>query len=109
MAVITIGPWAIVRAYTTADLTTYLDLAVPANGTGTMTSFELYCSVQMTTVTMGTFYGSGTSWTSRDSEYLGTVGAGEKQTFSGLNCDVTINDVVGVYFTGVEVKELVTG
>lgn len=84
----------------TADRT-ILDYANTANATGILTSFEVYfyTGTSVTGVKLGTFSGSGTSWTKRDYESIGSVTAGSKQTFTGKNCDVQTNDVIGMYFT----------
>lgn len=75
---------------------TTLDLANPANDTGTLTSFEVWMANEATSsVKVGTFYGSGTSWTLRDYEDLGAVAAGSKQTFTGKSCSVSANDCIG--------------
>jgi len=76
---------------------TALDLNVPANGTGTITTFQAWFNTNATGVKIGTFYGSGTSWTRRDYEAIGNVTAGSTQTFSGLSCDVTTSDNIGMY------------
>ncbi len=100
MAAIDIGGGASARGSYTANLYTYVDSNNPANDTGTLTSFELWIDVDggnATGVIVGTFSGSGTSWDDRDYETIGNVTAGSKQTFSGLNCDVTTNDYIGIY------------
>ena len=98
MAVIDIGPGAITRP-SQISCRTIIDLTNPANATGTIDTFEVYFSVvPATMVKMGTFYGSGTDYTSRDSEALGTIIESSKQTFSGLDCDVSAGDYAGIYF-----------
>lgn len=104
MAAITIGPGATDRASETASHGwTLLSLDSPANNTGAITYFEIWFSAAIesndaTSVKIGTFSGSGTSWTNRDGESLGNVAAGSKQTFSGKNCDVVTGDVLGIYY-----------
>ena len=98
MAAIDVGSAAIGRlTYWSAYAATLIDIANAANDTGKLTSFELWYYSNATGVKAGTFYGSGTSYTSRDVESIGNVTAGSKQTFSGLDCDVTSGDFVGVY------------
>ena len=96
--VIDIGPGAIDRATDSNINDTHIDLANPANATGTIDTFEVWAAVTMTgTNKVGTFYGSGTSYTNRDGETIGTVTAGAKRTFSGLSIDVTTGDFAGIY------------
>ena len=78
---------------------TQLDATNPANATGILTSFELYYKTNATGVIVGTFSGSDTTWNDRDYESIGNVTSGSKQTFTGKNCDVVINDVLGFYDT----------
>ena len=75
--------------------------ANPANHSGKLTSFELWFDISQgnaTGVKVGTFFGSGTSYTSRDVESIGNVTAGSKQTFTGRNCLVEIGDFIGIYY-----------
>ena len=79
---------------------TLLTKANPANGTGTLVTFKIYLSGTYgdgTSVKMGTFSGSGTTWTVRDYQSLGTVTSGSVQTFTGLDCSVSTNDILGAY------------
>jgi len=71
---------------------TLLDLNNAANDTGTLTSFEIYEPANCTGVKIGTFSGSGTTYTYRDHVLVGNVTGGSKQTFSGVDCDVTTGD-----------------
>jgi len=97
---IDIGPGATVRTGNLAlNSYTYITLGNPANDTGTIDYFEIYTGDALVAVKLGTFYGSGTTWTNRDYETLGDV-VGTPDTFSGLDCDVSTNDVLGIYGTG---------
>lgn len=100
MAAIDIGPGAdtvAVFGYDTGY--TNIDATNPADGSGSITSFEVYAVTgsPLGGAKMGTFYGSGTDYTCRDFESIGTVNAGSKQTFSGLNCTVSSGDIIGIY------------
>ena len=106
MAVIDVGPGAIDRASAGSGLKTIIDLANPANDTGKIDTFEIWCAIDSTGVKMGTFYGSGTDYTSRDVETIGDVTGGSKQTFSGLDCDVSTGDYAGLYWVGTSSLEL---
>jgi hypothetical protein len=97
MAAIDIGPGATNRPTTIVPLYTELCLDNPANDTGTLTSFEMWYNTNATGVKIGTFSGSGTSYTSRDVESIGNVTSGAKRTSSGLNCSVSSGDFIGEY------------
>lgn len=107
---IDIGAGATDRA-SMMDLGTYtiIDKTNPANDTGTITSFELWYNTNATGVKIGTFSGSGTSYTNRDYETIGSVTSGSKQTFSGLNCDVVTGDVIGIHQTGGNIENDTSG
>jgi hypothetical protein len=94
---IDIGPGATARSATAGADTTRFDLANPANDTGYLDSFEIYYGSNATGVKMGTFSGSGTSYTPRDYEAIGNVTAGSKHTSTGKNCDVVTGDYLGHY------------
>lgn len=76
---------------------TWLDHTNPANDNGSLTSFEVYARSSITSLKIGTFYGSGTTWTNRDYETIGSVTSGSKQTFTGKNCSVSTDDLLGAY------------
>jgi len=102
MAIIDVGPGAIDgdTAGISIDDYTFITTGNPANQTGSLDTFEIWLNLKNGAgVKIGTFYGSGTSWTSRDYETIGSVTAGSKQTFSGLDCDVKTDDVLGAIFT----------
>jgi len=89
---------------------TKIDLANPANAAGTLDVAELWYAVDSgANVVVGTFYGAGTSWTSRDSATVGAVAAGSKQTFSGLSIAVELNDCLGEYETGGTIERDTSG
>jgi hypothetical protein len=77
---------------------TYADKNNPANGTGTLDTWELWCITNATGVEVATFYVvSGNNLSTRDSESIGSVTSGSKQTFSGLSTDVATGDYAGYY------------
>ena len=79
---------------------TILDKTNPASDSGAITSFQVFSAIEdMTACKLGTFYGSALSWTNRAFANVGTVTMGTTQTFSGLNVAVSINDIIGIYFT----------
>lgn len=97
---IDIGPGAVDRSNTGWAEYTVIDLANPANDTGSLDTFELWFNSTGSGVKVGTFYGSSTDYTSRDVETIGDVTSGSKQTFTGKDCSVTSGDFVGVYAAG---------
>lgn len=76
---------------------TRLDYQNKANADGVLTSFQIYAYTNLSSTKMGTFSGSGTNWDDRDYETIGSVTSGSTQTFTGLNCDVSTNDILGIY------------
>jgi hypothetical protein len=89
--------------YSTPDLyhnsETYLDTANPANGTGTLNTFQVYFLSTGAGFVAGTFYGSGTSYTNRAGVSIGAVTSGSVQTFTGLSCAVTTGDFLGCFWS----------
>jgi len=108
---IDLGSAATDRASTFNALYTIVDVANPANNTGTIDSFEIWANVdQDGTNKVGTFYGSGTDYTNRDGQAIGTVTAGAKRTFSGLDIDVSSGDFAGMYWnSGKLERDLASG
>lgn len=98
---ITIGPGATDLDRTLAYGATVIDLNNAADGDGVLDTFQIYPNSTMSDVKMGTFSGSGDTWTNRDYESIGTVTAGapDPDTFTGLSCDVLTGDQPGIYFT----------
>jgi len=99
---IDIGPGAINRANTWAYGKTTLVVDNPANATGTIDTIEIWSTgaSDIANCVVGTFYFvSGTDYKCRDSEAIGTVVKGSKQTFSGLSIDVETSDLLGNYYT----------
>lgn len=111
MGAIDIGAGATDRAASTTIDKTQLDLNNPANDTGILDTVELYFATGSdgANIKIGTFYGSSTSWTSRDYETIGSVSSGSKQTFTGKSIDVQTGDIIGIYGTGGELELTATG
>jgi hypothetical protein len=107
MATIYVGSSAIDRASWQVADRTMLDKHNPANGTGTLDTFEVYAvsGNDVTGLKVGTFYGSGTSWTYRDHELIGNVTGGSKQTFTGKNCDVSSGDYLAWITSGGQIEQ----
>ena len=75
---------------------TCLDKTNTANATGVLTSVEIWTAYTGTFV-YATFSGATWTFTSRDSESLGSCASGAKRTKTGLNIDVSSGDVGGTY------------
>jgi hypothetical protein len=70
----------------------------PANEAGTITSVQVYMTRNTTGMKVGTFYGSGSSWTCRAAASLGDVTGGSEQSFSvSLACEA--GDILGLYYS----------
>jgi len=87
---------------------TVFTLDNPANATGALDTIEIWAETTMGGTKAGTFYGSGTDYTSRDVETIGTVTAGSKQTFTGLNCNVETGDYIGIYYSSGRIERFTT-
>jgi hypothetical protein len=99
MADIDVGAAATDRSFTVPQGYTLIAMENPANDDGTIDTVAIWAGANMSNCKVGTFYGSGSSYTSRDSASLGTVTAGSKQTFSGLSIDVESGDYIGIYYS----------
>ena len=77
---------------------TRLNKSNPCTGTGVISTMKFYFPYSSGSgVKCGTFSGSGTSWSVRDYENIGNVSYGSVQTFTGLNCGASLNDLIGMY------------
>lgn len=94
---IDVGSPATNRASASANTRTIILAENPANDTGILDSVEIWAATNATGCKVGTFYGSSTTYTSRDYELLGNVAQGSKQTFTGLSIDVVASDLIGFY------------
>jgi len=98
--VIDIGPGAINRPSGWGGDRTFVDNANPANASGTITSVEIWATVDLIDCEVATFYVvSGNDLSTRDFHTIGTVTSGSKQTFSGLNITVNAGDYLGIRFS----------
>lgn len=90
---------------------TFIDRNNVANDTGTLTSIEVYIKTGYTGAgfKVGTATGSSTTYNIHDYESLGDVSGGSKQTFSGLNCDVTSGDSLAVWGDSGELEMVGSG
>lgn len=96
---IDIGSAATDRASALAAYT-LVDKNNPANVSGIITSVEIWADTTLTDCEVATFYVvSGNYLSTRDYEYIGSVTAGAKRTFS-INLDVEAGDYIGIYYSG---------
>ncbi len=103
LGTIDIGAAAIDRANASALADTFVGKENPANASGTLTYCEIfmYSGYPGTDVWIGTFIDGGSNVLScRDSESIGSVAAGSKQTFSGLSINVATGDYFGSHDKG---------
>lgn len=100
MAVIDVGCEARDRPSQATTTYTMVPTANPANDTGKITSVEIWMYSTGSNVEVATFIHAGSNVLStRDRETLGSVTAGSKQTFSGLDMDVQTGDYIGCHGT----------
>ena len=95
---IDIGEPAINRG-STASTYTWVNIGNPANVSGTITSIEIWAQSTISNCEVAIFYVvSGNNLSTRDSEVIGSVIAGSKQTFN-VNLDVQAGDCIGACYT----------
>lgn len=99
MSAITVGTSAIDRPSSIGlQNTTCLARGGPSNGNGILNTIQIRLDAGFDrTIYVGTFHGSGLSWTYRDHEILLLVNYGATRTFTGRNLRVYNNDILGVY------------
>ena len=101
---IDIGPGATDEAVALVGGYTYIEITNPANATGILTSIEIWANIDLTGCKVGTFSGTGTSYTPRDVVTIGNVTSGSKQTFTEdsesapIAIDVETGDFIGIYW-----------
>jgi len=108
---IDIGSAAIERPFNTVNvLKTYVDKNNPANASGTITSIEIWASTNLANCEVATFYiVSGNNLSTRDTHTIGSVTAGNKQTFSGLDITVQTGDYIGLKYTRGQLEKTDSG
>ena len=94
---IDIGPGASKLGLYVIGNYTCFNVENPANADGIITAMQCYFTASRTSVKMGTFYGSGSLWTNRDYESLGSCAGGSTTTFTGLNCECEAGDQIGLH------------
>jgi len=103
---IDIGSAAENRA-TNSDPGTYVGKDNPANLSGKITSIEIWfdsASGNATGVEVATFFiVSGDNLSTRDTQTIGSVTAGSKQTFT-VDLNVVAGDYIGIHYVGGEIE-----
>jgi len=87
----------------TGAYTTRINKDNSSNGTGKLTRIEIYAYTNLSNCKVATFYrpdpvGFPNNFSTRDTEFIGTVIAGSKQIFK-VDLEVAEGDYIGVYFT----------
>lgn len=94
---IDIGTAAIDRGSALYYSRTFVNQDNPANASGSITSVEIWAYTDITNCEVAIFYVvSGNNLSTRDTEFIGTVTAGSKQTFE-VNLDVEVGDYIGIW------------
>lgn len=107
---IDIGAAAIDRGATTSGSITIIDTNNPANAGGTIDTYQVFANTNMTSSYVATAYlVSGSNYTSRDYESIGTVTSGSVQTFSGLSIDVLTGDYACIAWASGNIEKDETG
>jgi len=109
---IDIGPAAIDRSTFFDSGYTIVAKENPANDTGTITRVEIFAvsGKDLADCEVATFYVvSGDNLSTRDSETIGSVTSGSKQTFSGLDMDVQSGDYIGIYYSAGQLERDASG
>ncbi len=95
---INIGSPAINRGSYTSSGYTLVDKAVPADGSGTITSVEIYVAGAMLNAEVATFYiVSGNNLSTRDNETIGSIAEGYSQ--HEVDLEVEEGDYIGIFYT----------
>lgn len=95
---IDVGSKASDRAAFITATATMIDSNNPSNGSGSLDTIEIWIyGISATDADVGTFYGSGTTYTSRDYAEIGAIVHGAKRTFTGLDIEIQTGDFIGEY------------
>jgi hypothetical protein len=100
---IDVGTAAVARASEGMFPSTRILKENPANATGSITSVEIFAvsGYDLTDCEVAAFEEVGTNtFTTRDSEAVGSVTGGSKQVFSGLDMEVGSGDYIGITASG---------
>ncbi len=107
---IDIGSAAVGRPQLATATYTDMLLSNPANASGTIDTVEAWAEQNIEGLKVGTFFLiSGTTYECRDVETLGSVTSGSKQTFSGLDMDVSADDYLAGYWASGNMERAFSG
>lgn len=82
----------------------------PANASGRITSVEIWANTNLSNCEVATFYETATDeFSTRDTHTIGSVTAGSKQTFPGLDITVETGDYIGIYCSGGNIEQDISG
>lgn len=99
MAAIDVGTAATDRgSYASFSLSTYIDYNNAANDTGSISSVEAWWweANAGNSVTLAIYQDNGSgNFTCMDTESIGEVSSGSKQTYSGLSLDINTGEFIG--------------
>ena len=97
-AAIDIGSEATNRDYDNGQYSyTLINKGNPANEDGKITNVEMWVDTSLVNCEVATFYlVSGSNYSTRDTQFIGDVTAGSKQTFE-VDLDVQAGDILGLY------------
>ena len=98
MSEILVGSPAI-DADSTASVLTIVNKSQPANGTGKITTVEIWANAELSNCEVAIFrVVSGNNLSTVSTHTIGTVAAGSKQSFE-VDLDVVEGDFIGMYYT----------
>jgi len=109
---IDIGVAATDRGANAGATLTYINEDNPANDTGAIDEVEIFAWTinDLADCEVATFTEGDTDvFSTRDTETIGAVTAGSKQTFSSLDMDVATGDYIGIYFSAGTIERDNTG
>lgn len=96
---IDIGMPAINRGTTAPANYTWVNMGIPSNASGTITSVEIWAWGDLTNCEVAIFYVvSGNNLSTRDTEFIGSVTGGSKQVFE-VDLEVQEGDYIGMFCT----------
>ena len=105
-----VGADAIDRPSTGGAGSTLIALDNPATADGEITTVEIWAASNITGCRVGTFFSvGGSTYQCRDSQSIGNVTAGSKQTFTDLSIAVKPGDLIGMYFSGGRIERSTSG
>ena len=97
MARISLGSEAKDRSNDTFLNYTVVDLNNPASENVILDTFEVWLNSNTVDVYLGTAYGSGTEYTTRNYANVGKLSAGAKRTITGLSIEAQAGDFIAGY------------